>query len=70
MTGSGSGIKLFMDPDPVCPESLNPDPVCPERWDPDPVCPELLDPDPVCSERSLKNFHLFFFGKHSVNAHP
>ena len=60
-----------MDPDPVCPESLNPDPVCPERWDPDPVCPELLDPDPVCSERSeRKNFRLFFFGKHSVNAHP
>ena len=36
---SGSGLKHFMDPDPVCPERLDPDP--------DPVCPERLDPDPV-----------------------
>ena len=39
-----------MDPDQVCPESLDPDPdlVCPERLDldPDQVCPERLDPDP------------------------
>ena len=26
-TGSGSGLKKFMDPDPVCPERLDPDPV-------------------------------------------
>ena len=27
MSGSGSGLKKFMDPDPVCPERLDPDPV-------------------------------------------
>ena len=39
MSGSGSGLKKFMDPDPVCPERLDPDldPVCPERLDSDPV---------------------------------
>ena len=27
LSGSGSGLKKFMDPDPVYPERLNPDPV-------------------------------------------
>ena len=39
LSGSGSGLKKFMDPDPVCPERLDPDT--------DQVCPERLDPDPV-----------------------
>ena len=45
MSGSGSGLKKFMDPDPVCPERLDPDPVCPERLDPDPD-PVNIRPDP------------------------
>ena len=39
MSGSGSGLKKFMDPDPVFPERLDPDP--------NPVCHERLDPDLV-----------------------
>ena len=27
VSGSGSGLKKFMDPDSVCPERLDPDPV-------------------------------------------
>ena len=52
MSGSGSGLEKFMDPDPIFSERFDPDPVCPERLDPDlPVCPERLDPDLVCPER-------------------
>ena len=45
MSGSGSGLKKFMDP--VCPGRLNPNLVRPVRSVPDPDCPERLDPDPV-----------------------
>ena len=41
MSGYGSSLKKFMDPD----SDLDPDPVCPERLDPDPVGPERLDSD-------------------------
>ena len=34
MSGSGLGLEIIMDSDPVCPERLDPDLVCPERLDP------------------------------------
>ena len=64
MSGSGSGLYKFMDPDPntVCSERLDPDTelVCPERLDPNPglVCPVKLDldPDPVNIRPDTKPF--------------
>ena len=36
MVGSGSGCKIWSDPDPVFKIWLNPDPVFKPWWDPDP----------------------------------
>ena len=55
MSGSGSGLKKFMDPDPVCPERLDPDPVN--------IRP---DPQPCLQHSPALPFHLASSGHVSI----